>query len=230
MSEYTKRLNFLKDLPDHELKEIKDQWRTGDDLYYGLEEVLRLLTGDDARFVWDLFTDGQNSKTDWYYTADDNALKQNWAEDLRFVGRPCDYMFGNPPYSIGEKDDEGDVLTGMREVMAKAIEQRDEGARLGLLIKSATSESWWPDLAPDRTVFIKGRVSFEKPVWFRDPQGTPPKKLPAFFGCAFLLFDKTLSTHKTPIYISKAEVLSLGAERCAEMAEYRKRHIEKFEL
>lgn len=175
MNDYVRRLAAQKLQPLHTLKEVKDQWRTPDTLFFGIESLVADMhkgcrQRGKARFVMDMFTDGQNSKTPFYYTAADNALKQNWTEDLELIGGPGDYAFANPPYSINERDDGGDFLTGMKQVMAKAEEEREKGGRFVFLIKGAVSETWWPENVADRLLFIKGRIPFQLPVWFKNPE------------------------------------------------------------
>lgn len=232
MNSYARRLEQQKDQRYHELKDIKDQWRTGDQLFHGIEMLLPEERGIQPKFVLDLFSDGQNAKCFDYFTAENNALLQNWQETLRWLsGNTPDYAFANPPYSI-EQTDEGEVITGMTPIIRKALDERENGARLAFLIKAATSETWWPDEKPDRTIFIKGRVSFERPVWF-NPDPNSQKKVTrqsAFFGCAVLIFNKHLPRNREPMYIHRKALLSLGRKRAEELAEARKRHIQAFSL
>lgn len=230
MNFYTRDLEALKDKRHHDLKEVKDQWRTGDALFHGIEELLPEENGHKPRFVLDLFSDGQNAKCFDYFTAENNALLQDWQETLYFLaGKRPDYAFANPPYSV-EQTAEGEVITGMTPIITKALEEREKGGRFAFLIKAATSEAWWPDEQPDRTIFIKGRVSFERPVWFNpDPAKKMPKQA-AFFGCAVLIFNKHLPRDKEPLYIHRKELLVMGRKRAEELAEARKRHIQAFSL
>lgn len=71
-TEYVQSLAALKSAESHLLKEVGDQWRTPDALFWGINQMFGPL-------VLDLFTDGENSKCPDYYTAEDNALVQNWA-------------------------------------------------------------------------------------------------------------------------------------------------------
>lgn len=227
MNSYVRAINAVKAQEFHDLKEVKDQWRTSDAMFHGIE----LMLPNNGKFVLDLFTDGQNSKCPDYYTAAENALAQNWAEDLEFL-TPAGingYAFGNPPYSNITLDDEGgDVITGMKPIMEKAFEQREAGARFALLIKAATSETWWPDNLPDMTIFVKGRVAYERPLWFNPKAKTP--KHSAFFGCAVLVFDKTMDRVPAPVYVTKKDLITKGKPIAAAMAKQRQSHIESFEL
>lgn len=229
MNRYTRHLEFLKDKTFHELKEVGDQWRTGDALFHGIETFLPPENRRQPKFVLDLFTDGQNSKCPEYYTSEDNALLQNWTDRLQSITEEPDYAFANPPYSIIQSDD-GEAITGMAPIMEKALEEREKGGRFAFLIKAATSETWWPDNEPDRTIFIKGRVAFERPVWFRGEPGKKITRQSAFFGCAILVFNKHLPRDKEPVYIQRKELLAFGRKRAEELAEARNRHIQSFSL
>lgn len=230
MNSYVRRLEATKDQPFHELKEIGDQWRTGDALFHGIEQFLPPEKRRQPKFVLDLFTDGQNSKCFDFFTAEDNALAQDWTGRLQEItdGEP-EYAYANPPYSIIQSD-EGDIITGMAPIMEKALEEREKGGRFAFLIKAATSETWWPDDEPDRTIFIKGRVAFERPEWFRPEPGKKILKASAFFGCAVLIFNKHLPRDKEPVYIHRKELLAFGRKRAEELAEARQKHIQSFSL
>lgn len=169
---YSEKLATMKANPDILLKEIGDEWRTPDDLFLGINQLY-------GPFVLDLFTDGENAKCATYYTAQDNALAQPWAEFL-----DGGTAFANPPYSRSSYDQDGQPTTGMRHIVAKAMEERDKGARVVLLIKAAPSESWWPEHA-DHVCWIKGRVGFELPLWAQHLKASS-----AGFGQAIVVFDK----------------------------------------
>lgn len=169
---YSEKLAALKRNPDVLLKEIGDEWRTPDNIYWGVFQLY-------GPFVLDLFSDGDNAKCASYYTAQDNALAQPWAEFL-----DGGTAFANPPYSRSSYDQDGQPTTGMRHIIAKAEAERDKGARLVFLIKAAPSESWWPEHA-DHVCWIKGRVGFELPLWAQHLKASS-----AGFGQAIVVFDK----------------------------------------
>lgn len=155
------------------LRDIGDEWRTPDPLYWGIFQLY-------GPFVLDLFTDGDNAKCGVYYTAEDNALAQPWAEQLAGKGA----AFANPPYSRSSYDEHGSPTTGMRHIVAKAMAERELGARVVFLIKAAPSEAWWPEHA-DHICWIKGRVGFDLPDW-----ASHLKASSAGFGQAVVVFDK----------------------------------------
>lgn len=192
LNPYVDRLIDLQVREEHDLKEVGDQWRTPDPEFFGIEDFL---TGIAGSFVLDLFTDGQNSKCDRYYTALTNALVQDWHGDLARFGEEAGvsepWAFANPPYSRPFEWD-GEACTGMMNIMAKAAMERDKGARLCFLVKSASSEGWWPDelseFPADMIFNIKGRLSFDLPVWCKPKV----KKGSAGFGGTLLIFNKAM--------------------------------------
>ena len=174
---YAAALNEQKQLPAHKLKEIGDQWRTPDALFWGINAMFGPL-------VLDLFSDGENSKCPVFYTVEDNALKQDWSERLKELNGAA---FGNPPYSRASQH-EGQQITGMSHIMNHTFKMRELGGRYVFLIKAATSETWWPEGA-DHVSFIRGRIGFDAPFWFKPAD---EKQIPtgALFAGAVAVFDK----------------------------------------
>ncbi len=86
-NKYCQALVELRNKPAHELKEVGDQWRTPDNIFWGINTLF-------GPFVLDLFTDGDNAKCAAYYTAEDNALAHDWSERLAELKGAA---FGNPP-------------------------------------------------------------------------------------------------------------------------------------
>ena len=132
---YTEALAAVKRKPRHQsAKEISDQWRTPDWLFWAVNSLV------GGRLKLDLFTDGIiNSKCANYYTANDNALVQDWAATLFDLGDDA-MAYANPPYSIASAED-GQPITGMVHIMRKAWEERNAGAKTVWVVKSATSET-----------------------------------------------------------------------------------------
>lgn len=213
MSDYVNALNALKAESTHLAKQIGDQWRTPEWLY----QAINALYGP---CVLDLFTDGQNSKCPRFFTAEDNALQQDWAarlaeiqvDNLGLPGFDDAYNiqgkgFANPPYS--QKRAGKEPLTGMTHIMRKADEERKKGAGTIWLTKSATSESWWPNEIATKTIFIKGRIGFEPPVWYR-PDELSSEVCGAGFGAAILLFDPATDRVLPNEYISREYLMEVG--------------------
>lgn len=74
-NKYCQALAELRNKSAHELKEVGDQWRTPDNIYWGINAMF-------GPFVLDLFSDDENAKCEDYYTAEDNALAHDWADRL----------------------------------------------------------------------------------------------------------------------------------------------------
>jgi len=178
MNKYCIELEALRRKPSHELKEVGDQWRTPENIFWGINSLFGPL-------VLDLFTDGENSKCEAFYTAEDNALTQDWSLRLEELNGAA---FGNPPYSRASMH-EDHYITGMRYIMQHAAAMREKGGRYVFLIKAATSEVWWPEDA-DHVAFIRGRLGFDLPEWFipKDEKQVPTG---AFFAGAVVIFDKS---------------------------------------
>ncbi|MBP2845412.1 phage N-6-adenine-methyltransferase [Dickeya oryzae] len=202
-TEYVQALNAQKAEDAHLLKDVGDQWRTPDPLFWGINAMFGPL-------VLDLFSDGENSKCPAYYTAEDNALAQDWSARLAELNGAA---FANPPYSTA-KMHEGEYITGMRHVMAHTAQMRERGGRYVFLIKSATSEVWWPEYA-DHVAFIRGRIAFEVPTWFKPKDD---KQIPssAGFGAAIAVFDKEWRGPSVS-YIQREKLLATGEAFLAQI-------------
>lgn len=178
MNAYCESLEAMRAAPSHYLKEVGDQWRTPDPLFWGINAMFGPL-------MLDLFADDSNAKCPVWYTAEDNALTQDWSEMLDSIGGAA---FGNPPYSRSQYH-EKQAVTGMTHIMNYAAAQREKGGRYVFLLKAAPSETWWPEDA-DHIVFIRGRIGFDLPTWFV-PANDKQKPTSAFFAGAIVVFDKS---------------------------------------
>lgn len=196
LNKYCQALAALRSQPAHELKEVGDQWRTPDLLFWGINALFGPL-------VLDLFADDDNAKCPAWYTAEDNALTQDWSERLTELGGAG---YGNPPYSRSQYH-EKQAITGMTHIMNYAATQREKGGRYVFLIKAAPSETWWPEDA-DHIVFIRGRIGFDLPVWFI-PADEKQKPTSAFFAGAIAVFDKSWRGERLS-YINRTELEEKG--------------------
>ncbi|EMA4431911.1 phage N-6-adenine-methyltransferase [Enterobacter hormaechei] len=210
-NKYCRALAELRSKPAHELKEVGDQWRTPDLLFWGINSIF-------GPMVLDLFADDRNAKCPAWYTAEDNALTQDWSERLAELGGAA---FANPPYSRSQYH-EKQAITGMTHIMNHTMAMRDKGGRYIYLVKSATSETWWPEDA-DHIMFIRGRIGFDLPVWFV-PADEKQQPTSAFFAGAIAVFDKTWRGESFS-YINRTELeekgraaLSLAQFAAAKMA------------
>lgn len=197
LNPYCAALEALRSQPTHKLNQIGDQWRTPDRLWWGINSMF-------GPFVLDLFADASNAKCEAYYSAEDNALSQNWSERLAGLNGAA---YANPPYSRASQH-EGLYITGMRQIMAHTLAMRETGGRYIFLIKAATGEVWWPEDA-DHIAFIRGRISFDLPTWYR-PADRQPSESSAGFGAAIAVFDKTWRGPKFD-YISRDHLEARGA-------------------
>lgn len=193
---YCKALEELRNRRSHKLKEVGDQWRTPDAIWWGLNAKF-------GPFSLDLFADDHNTKCEHYYTAEDNALAQDWSARLSTLGGAG---YANPPYSRATQF-EGQYITGMVPIMQHTFAMRECSGRYVFFIKSATSESWWPENA-DHIAFVKGRISFDLPDWYIPAEGEPSESS-AGFGMAIAIFDKTWTGPATS-YISREELEFTG--------------------
>ncbi|WP_323929338.1 phage N-6-adenine-methyltransferase [Aeromonas caviae] len=191
MNHYAQALAELQAQPDHELKQIGDQWQTPKALAWGLFHQFAPTLGP---VVLDMFADDCNHLVPHYYDAEDNALTQELATDLRRLGGAA---YANPPYSRPCTDSEGNPITGMEAILNYCREQRALGAKIMLLIKAATSETWWPEDA-DFIQFISGRIGFEVPSWYvpRDPKKDKPSS--SGFASAVVIFDAGWQGERRP--------------------------------
>ncbi|WP_323061531.1 phage N-6-adenine-methyltransferase [Aeromonas hydrophila] len=191
MNHYAQALAELQAQPDHELKQIGDQWQTPKALAWGLFHQFAPTLGP---VVLDMFADDCNHLVPHYYDAGDNALTQELAADLRRLGGAA---YANPPYSRPCTDSEGNPITGMEAILNYCREQRALGAKIMLLIKAATSETWWPEDA-DFIQFISGRIGFEVPSWYvpRDPKKDKPSS--SGFASAVVIFDAGWQGERRP--------------------------------
>ncbi|GIU15701.1 lambda phage type II restriction-modification system DNA N-6-adenine-methyltransferase Dam [Shewanella sp. c952] len=191
---YAQRLAKLKQQTQHYLKEVGDQWQTPPALFWGVFAKF-------GPFVLDLFTDGSNNKCPNFYTVEDNALTQDWTAELK-GGK----AYANPPYSRASIED-GNAVTGMRSIIKKTLLEREQGAKMVYVIKSATSEVWWPEDA-DHVCFIRGRISFDLPEWFK-PANKKQEASSAGFACAIAVFDKEWQGERMG-YINRDDLLRDG--------------------
>lgn len=245
---YVEELNRVKNQQAHLASEIGDQWRTPDWLFLALDKLYGPL-------VVDLFTDGQNSKCPVYFTADDNALKQDWllalnraTKDCRlcdgtglFYGDPdlgrcacrqpgAAKCFANPPYSIkrATRGRKADHITGMSHIMEKAYAEHLDGVPSVWLVKSATSESWWPDELASKIVHIKGRIGFEAPHWYR-PDEMAGSISGAGFGASVVIFNGEHRVQSREEYISREKLMDIGMPLAKVSAEARQSWVSQWD-
>ncbi|EFE7939924.1 phage N-6-adenine-methyltransferase [Escherichia coli] len=195
-NKYCQALAEMRSRNAHKLKEVGDQWRTPELLFWGINAMFGPL-------VLDLFADDSNAKCPAWYTAEDNALTQDWSERLAELGGAA---FANPPYSRSQYH-EKQAITGMTHIINHTMAMREKGGRYVFLVKAAPSETWWPEDA-DHIVFIRGRIGFDLPEWFV-PVDDKQQPTSAFFAGAIAVFDKTWRGERFS-YIHRTELEAKG--------------------
>ncbi|UWS31964.1 phage N-6-adenine-methyltransferase [Erwinia pyrifoliae] len=193
---YCESLAKLRSAPTHYLKDVGDQWRSPDLLFWGINALFGPL-------VLDLFADDSNAKCPAWYTAEDNALTQDWSERLAELGGAA---FANPPYSRSQYVDK-QAITGMRHILKHTLAMREKGGRYVFLIKAATSETWWREEA-DHVAFIRGRIRFDLPAWFV-PADARQQPTGASFAGAVVVFDKSWRGERFS-YIQRSDLEAKG--------------------
>jgi phage N-6-adenine-methyltransferase len=106
------------------------------------------------RFWCDLAASKENAVAEWFYTQEDDALKQDWnaATCNFFVPRfhPGEWAFCNPPYA------------NIRPWAMKAYTESAKGAQIAMLTPASVGANWWADYVQDGayTLFLNGRLTF----------------------------------------------------------------------
>ena len=200
---YVAALEALRAQPNHKLKQVGDQWRTPDQIWWGINSLY-------GPFVLDLFADRENHKCEAYYSSEDNALTQDWSARLTELNGAA---YANPPYSRASEHD-GQHITGMRHIIAHTMAMRELGGRYVYFIKAATAETWWPEEA-DHIAFVRGRISFDLPSWYR-PEDGQPSESSAGFGAAIAVFDKAWWGPKFD-YVSRDHLEARGVAFIAQI-------------
>jgi len=151
-----------------------NEWRTPKWLFNQL----------NAEFSFDLdaAADKDNALCARFYTAADDALKQNWAKDAKSI-------WLNPPYGR---------LIG--RFVTKAFEETtaDPSLTVVMLIPARTDTKWWHACcAHGEMRMLKGRLKFENaalPSWREDRQF---KLSPAPFPSAVVIFGARAKAGQT---------------------------------
>lgn len=109
------------------------EWATPQDLFDALNR-------EHGPFLLDPAATHENRKAPFYFTAEDDGLRQIWR------GR----VFLNPPYG-----------RGIGAWVRKAWESAQDGAYVVCLLPARTDTAWWWDYCAKGDVeFLKGRVRF----------------------------------------------------------------------
>jgi phage N-6-adenine-methyltransferase len=122
-------------------------------------------------FTLDVAAAPHNAKCETFYTREDDGLTQPWSGKV----------WCNPPYS------------DLNAWVAKAWEELDNCEVIVMLVPAnRTEQKWWQEhIEPYRgqdtlsTVFLAGRMRFDRPQAVIGPKGDRPP-----FGCALLIWKK----------------------------------------
>lgn len=98
-------------------------------------------------FGYDLAADADNAVASSYYTEEDDALIQSWAEDIPTRS----WAFCNPPF--------GDIEPWVRKACLESIEK---GANVAMLLPASTGSNWWKAYVHNKcyVLLLNGRLTF----------------------------------------------------------------------
>jgi site-specific DNA-methyltransferase (adenine-specific) len=97
----------------------------------------------EFKFTLDPCASAKNAKCRWFFTREDDGLKQNWRSHR---------VFCNPPYG-----------KAMRDWARKCYEASQGGALVALLAHARTDTRWFHDWVygkADEIRFVRGRLKF----------------------------------------------------------------------
>jgi phage N-6-adenine-methyltransferase len=96
---------------------------------------------NEFHFTLDVCADDANHKVDKYFTEKENALIQDWGNNVCWM---------NPPYK------------NMKQWIVKAYQESLKGATVVCLVPSRTNTNWWHEYCMKGEIrFIKGRPKFK---------------------------------------------------------------------
>jgi len=214
MSNYLQKLLNAKLKPLHSAKDVQDEWRTPNLEFLGIQETFCPL----QNFYIDLFTDGViNSKCESFFTAEDNALNQDWYKHCNENGI-APYGFANPPFSkehVGKLDD-GTSCTGLHRIMKKAFMEMKLGFFSVFFVPSNFEAGWFPHknsefAASEVHKLTDGRITFDTPNWYRqdpNPKASKPTSSPG--GMCVIIFNPLHSGEPIDDVISRDYLRELG--------------------
>jgi len=123
----------------------QDKWETPPEVFEQLNE--------EFNFTLDAAAETETTLCDYYFTEDDDALYQDWNNQV---------VFCNPPYSK------------LKEFAHKANEEAKKGATVVMLVPARTDTRAFHDsLAGGEVRFIKGRLKFQQNGQKNDPAPFP---------------------------------------------------------
>ena len=147
----------------HSTEKGTDDWRTPRAFFDAVAAHYPL--------VIDAAASPANAMLPRYWTAEDDALKQDW--DAATAGGTQGAVWCNPPYG-----------RGMDKWLEKARRERARGVTTVVLLFARTDTAWWHDHAmrADRVFFVRGRLSFERPDGTKGAPAPAPSALLVYYG------------------------------------------------
>ncbi|HHX8485333.1 TPA: phage N-6-adenine-methyltransferase [Vibrio diabolicus] len=112
----------------------QDKWQTPPTVF---EQLNR-----EFGFTLDAAAEPESALCDYYFTAEDDALSQDWSGEV---------VYCNPPYSK------------LKEFSKKAKQEAEKGATVVMLVPSRTdTEAFHEHLTSGEVRFIRGRLKFQQ--------------------------------------------------------------------
>ena len=124
---------------NNKFESAKQEWETPDEIF----DILN----DEFSFTFDLAADSNNAKVINYFTKEQDAITQEWIEDVNWL---------NPPYG-------GTSKNSLKNWVKKSYEQTQKyDNTIVLLIPARTNTNWWHQycMLADKIYFVKGRIKF----------------------------------------------------------------------
>lgn len=111
-----------------------------------MDAVKKRLDLGDEGFMRDLAANADNTKADWFYTEEDDALKCQWTFNMEYHG----WNWCNPPYS------------DLGPWVEKAWAESRKGAKIAMLIPASVGSNYWAKWVDGKAyvTFLNGRITF----------------------------------------------------------------------
>ena len=137
----------MSDLISSELSEdLKNSWRTDPRVFDALNA--------EFDFSLDAAASKDNRLVSYYFTQEDDALKQDWFSEMPNYTNNKN-VWVNPPYGRGM----------IKAFMQKAIEQKNLGVTTVMLVPATLDAQWLPvNEVSEIRIITGGRLSFYHPT------------------------------------------------------------------
>ena len=138
----------------------------------------------EFNFSLDAAANTENHLCDFYFTKEDDALKQNWSSHLDNFAHKT--VFINPPYGRGY----------IKKFMDKCIEQKGYGVTSVVLVPATLDAKWLPIASiSEIRIITGGRLSFYHPITKNKISGNTKGSMivifrPSLMPCFIRLIDR----------------------------------------